>query len=217
MGYWWGPHPQPDIKGTPDLTFTEMKTCSPLPHLLCNSYWVSGRRVKAGICEVWFGCASQLQNALTFSQLLWAPEYALWRLLWLILAQRGPELRISPGMNTFKVVCLTSDSLTCHVTWRERGSVPGVRPAGQSSSLHPGLQAWQGQATGLRSPSYRAGEDPWAWCRGSSWPRGSLQGAEAASLSAPRPVPSLVWTPVSLQAPLSQTRLTLAKETSTTR
>lgn len=166
MGYWWGPHPQPDIKGTPDLTFTEMKTCSPLPHLLCNSYWVSGRRVKAGICEVWFGCASQLQNALTFSQLLWAPEYALWRLLWLILAQRGPELRISPGMNTFKVVCLTSDSLTCHVTWRERGSVPGVRPAGQSSSLHPGLQAWQGQATGLRSPSYRAGEDPMGLMQG---------------------------------------------------
>lgn len=58
---------------------------------------------------------------------------------------------------------------------------------------------------------------PWAWCRGSSWPRGSLQGAEAASLSAPLPVPSLVWTPVSLQAPLSHTRLTLAKETSTTR
>lgn len=44
-----------------------------------------------------------------------------------------------------------------------------------------------------------------------------LQGAEAASLLAPLPVPSLVWTLVSLQAPLSQTRLTLAKEASTTR
>ena len=112
---------------------------------------------------MWFGCASQLQNpmydALTFSQLLWAPEYAFWRLLWFIVAQRGPELRISPGMNTFKVVFLVCGSLTCHLTWRERDSVPGVRPAGQSSSLHPGLQAWQGQATWLRSPSYRAGED----------------------------------------------------------
>lgn len=118
-------------RGPQDLTFREMRACSPLPHLesQAGGRAPSSREAK---CIRFTGRAMEMAGRLKLEEARWVlstvpSSTALGRMLrsshsffskplnmlWLLLAEVGPELRISSRMNTSKVVPLVLGSHIC--------------------------------------------------------------------------------------------------------